>query len=82
MRVKSLVKAIQHSSRTNITVDFKKNNTILFVVTGGGKGVDKAIDILQQELEKVINSTYQNVYVILICFPREWHGHTEQISSS
>lgn len=52
-QVQSLTKAIEASSRTKITVELKKNKTILFVITGGRKGVDKALRGVEYEFDKV-----------------------------
>ena len=53
-KVKSLTKAIEASSRTKITVELKKNKTIQFVITGGKKGVIRALEDVKYEFEKVI----------------------------
>ena len=52
-RVKSLVKAIQNARGTQIAVTFMKNSTIQFVITGGRKGVKRALEDVKYEFEKV-----------------------------
>lgn len=50
-RIKCFSKAIADQVRTKIDVQAKANRTIQFVITGGTKGVKKALVEIQREFE-------------------------------
>lgn len=52
-RVKSLTKAIESCRRTAITVSLKRNGTIEFIIVGGTIGVNRTLDDVKYEFEKV-----------------------------
>lgn len=51
--MRSLTKAIEAGSKAKISVELKKNHSILFVIIGGKKSVEKALSDVKYEFEKV-----------------------------
>ena len=69
-RLKSYSKAIADCTRVKVEVEVKRNKTVQFVVIGGSKGVDKALELIQKEFEisKVILCSYvlwSNLFLLL-----------------
>ena len=48
-----LTKAIEAGSRAKISVELKKNHSIQFVIIGGKNSIEKALNGVKYEFEKV-----------------------------